>query len=149
MKRFCAAATIALFAWLLPAPVAAQTGTSGQIVGTVKDSTGGVLAKAELVLTDVKTGTTFKTTSSDDGGFVFPNLQPGTYTMKATAAGFQPLTLQTIVVQTSRSTDVAVTFKLSGVMEQVDVVARSPIVETSSTTVATTVQTEQIAKLPL
>src|SRR5678815_3599835 len=149
MRRFCASATIALFVCMLSVSVAAQVGTSGQVVGSVKDSTGGVIAKADLVLTDAKTGATFKAASSDDGGFVFPNLQPGTYTLKASAKGFQPLTLQTIIVQTSRSTDVTVQFQVAGVSEQVDVVARTPVVETTSTTVASTVQTEQIAKLPL
>ena len=90
-----------------------------------------------------------ETKSGPDGNFIFPNLQPGTYTLTATATGFQPTTIQQIAVQTARATDVVVQFQVAGVTEQLNVEARSPIVETSSTTVANTVSNAEIAKLPL
>ena len=64
---------------LLPAMSAAQGRTAGQIVGTVKDASGAVVPKADLVLIDNGTGATTETKSGADGGFVFPNLQPGRY----------------------------------------------------------------------
>ncbi len=41
---------------LLPSPGMAQTRTTGQIVGTVKDATGAVVPNAEIVLIDTGTG---------------------------------------------------------------------------------------------
>src|SRR5687768_12294729 len=89
---------VLLLICLAPAVSSAQVGTTGQVVGVVKDATGSVIVKADLVLIDTTTGLTYEAKSRDDGGFVFPNLHPGTYTLTATAGGFRPLTLQSIVV---------------------------------------------------
>ncbi len=69
-------------------------------MGTVKDATGAVLPNVVVVLIDTATGATFETKSGPEGTFIMPNLQPGTYTLTATATGFQPLTLQQVLVQT-------------------------------------------------
>lgn len=139
-----------LSAFIIAAGAAsAQVRTTGQIVGTVKDSSAAIVPGAELVLIDLATGNAQQTRSGADGGFVFPNLQPGTYTLTATAAGFQPATIQSLIVQTSRATDVVVQFQIAGVTEVVSVEGRAPVVETTSTTLANTVRNETIAKLPL
>ena len=65
---------------------------------------GAIIPNAEVVLIDIGTGTSHDAKSGPEGGFVFPNLQPGRYTLTATASGFQPVTLQEIIVQTARST---------------------------------------------
>lgn len=140
---------IALLLCLMPAVGMAQVRTSGQIVGTVRDATGAVVPKAALVLIDLSTGRTYDAESGADGGFVFPVLQPGSYTLTATSGGFAPATLQSVVVQTGRSTDVVLLFQVAGVSEQVEVTGRSRVVETTSSTVSNTVSNEQIAKLPL
>jgi hypothetical protein len=134
---------------LVPIVAFAQARTTGQVVGTVKDASGAIIPNAEVVLIDIGTGTSHDAKSGPEGGFVFPNLQPGRYTLTATASGFQPVTLQEIIVQTARSTDVVVQFQVAGVSEQVSVQASTPVVETTSTTIANTVRNEQIAKLPL
>ena len=114
-----------------------------------QDSSGAIVAGAELILIDTATGLSVEAKSGKDGGFVFPNLQPGKYTLTATLQGFQPITLQDVGVQTARSTDIVVQFQPAGVSEQVTVQGQSSVVETTSTTVANTVRNEQIAKLPL
>src|SRR5262245_61461873 len=134
---------------LPPSPSAAQTRTTGQIVGTVKDSTGAVVQNAEVILIDTATGKSLTGKSGAEGGFVFPNLQPGTYTLTATAQGFQPVTVQGIEVNTSRSTDLTVQFQVAGVTEAIQVEGQSPVVQTTSTTIANTVSNEEIAKLPM
>ena len=149
MTRLGRTALVAFLVSLAPALSAAQVRTTGQVVGVVKDASGAVIVKADLVLIDTTTGLTYEAKSSDDGGFVFPNLQPGTYTLTATATGFRPLTLQQIVVQTSRNAEVTVQFQVAGVTEQVNVEGRTSVVETKSATVSNTVTNEQIAKLPL
>src|SRR5512143_296245 len=90
------------------ATLAAQVRTTGQIVGTVRDTTGAVVANAELVLRDAGTGLALNGKSDKDGGFTFPNLQPGHYALTAVLQGFQPATLPDISVETARSTNVTV-----------------------------------------
>lgn len=148
MQR-CLTTLITVLLCLSPAWSDAQTRTTGQVVGTVRDATGAVVPKAEVILIDLGTGATFETVSGGNGGFVFPNLQPGRYQLTATAQGFQPVTMQEVIVQTSRSTDLIVQFEVAGFAEQVQVEGRTQVVETTSTTISNTVQNEEIAKLPL
>jgi hypothetical protein len=140
---------LAFMLCLLPVLCMAQARTTGTVVGTVKDSSGAVVPNAVLILLDAGTGNSVESKSGPEGGFVFPNLQPGTYTLTATAQGFQPVTLQQVVVLTSRSTDVTVQFQVAGLSEQIQVEGRAAVIETTSTTVANTVRNEEIAKLPL
>jgi Carboxypeptidase regulatory-like domain len=134
---------------LVPALVEAQGRITGTIVGTVKDASGAVVPKAQLILIDTARGSTQETTSGTDGNFVFPNLQPGRYQLTANMQGFQPVTIQEVLVETARSIDVVVQFEVAGVTEAVNVEGRTQVVETSSNTVANTVNNEVIAKLPL
>ena len=131
------------------APAAAQVRTTGQVVGTVRDASGAVVPQAELVLQDAGTGLVLNGKSDKEGGFTFPNLQPGRYRLTAVAQGFQPATLPDIVVETARATNVTVAFEIAGVQEKVQVEGRTPVIETTSSTVSTTVRNAEIAKLPL
>jgi hypothetical protein len=101
MQRGLLRTLLVLSCGLLPVVAAAQARATGQIVGTVKDASGAVLPNAALVLIDSGTGTSFEAKSGPDRNFTFPNLQPGTYSLTATATGFQPATLQDIVIQTA------------------------------------------------
>ena len=118
-----------------PALADAQGRTAGQIVGTVKDVSGAVVPKADVILVNTATGATVETKTGPDGNFVFPNLQPGRYQVTASFTGFQPTTIQEVIVETARSIDLTVQFKVAGVSEQIEVVGRSQVVETTSTTV--------------
>jgi hypothetical protein len=130
-------------------PAVAQIRTSGQVVGTVRDASGGVVPQAELVLQDTGTGLVLNAKSDKEGGFTFPSLQPGRYRLTAVAQGFQPATVADIVVETARATNVTVAFEIAGVQERVQVEGRAPVIETTSSTVSTTVRNAEIAKLPL
>jgi hypothetical protein len=123
--------------------------TTGQIVGTVYDPSGAVVPKASVEVTDIGTGIAVTATSNDQGGFVFPALQPGNYRVLVTATGFEPALVDNVTIETARTTNIDVKFAVAAVGEEVKVVARSQVIETTSTTVSTTVGSAQIAKLPL
>src|SRR4249919_857270 len=148
MLRFYLRTFAAVFVCLLPMIATGQGRTSGQIVGTVKDATGAVVQNAEVVLIETSTTATVTTKTGTNGSFTFPNLQPGHYTVTVTAQGFQPITVQDVVVETARSVDLGLQFKLAGVSEQVHVEGRS-VIESTSTTVSNTVNNAEIAKLPM
>jgi len=67
--------------------VLAQSG-QGRIVGTVTDSSGGVLPKATVTVTDERTGAKREASPDDKGFFVINNLTPSIYTVTAAAANF-------------------------------------------------------------
>jgi len=74
--------------WFLVAVALLQVRTTGQIIGTVHDPSGAVVPKAIVEATDIGTGISATTTSSEQGGFVFPALQPGHYRLLVTAPNF-------------------------------------------------------------
>ena len=121
MSRSWTKAVLAALLCLVPVIGAAQGRTTGQIVGTVRDASGGVVPKADLILIDNGTGSTTEAKSGSDGGFVFPNLQPGRYQITATFQGFNPITIQEVVVETARSVDLVMQFEVAGLTEQVRV----------------------------
>ena len=71
----------------LAAPVFAQT-PSGEISGTVVDSSGSVLPGVRVTLTNAATNAVRLTQSNESGVYVFPAVPPGTYTLKVELEGF-------------------------------------------------------------
>src|SRR5262245_49842598 len=100
----------------------AQITTTG-IRGIVRDPSGAVIPNAAIKLTDNSTGVEYTTVSSSDGGFLFPNLQFGSYKLTATAPGFQTTAIAAVTVESGRVTDVSVELKVGAAAETVQVVA--------------------------
>src|SRR5512145_665936 len=94
----------------------AQITTTG-IRGIVRDPSGAVIPNATIKLTDNSTGIEYATVSSSDGGFLFPNLQFGSYKLTVTAAGFQTTVIAAITVESGRATDVTVELKVGAAAE--------------------------------
>src|SRR5580765_799435 len=61
----------------------------GTILGTVTDSTGGVVANATVEITNTGTNATQKTQTTSAGTFNVPYLHPGIYRVTITMDGFQ------------------------------------------------------------
>ena len=68
-------------------PVFGQVST-GSLHGLVSDATGAVVPNAKVVLKDVATGSTRETVTNGSGFFNFVAVQPATYTVNVSAAGF-------------------------------------------------------------
>jgi hypothetical protein len=87
------AALLLLFA--LPA-LHAQT--TAQISGIVTDTTGAVIPGATVTLVNEATQDTRVVKSNGDGLYSFPALLPSSYTVKASAKGFEPKSLTGLVL---------------------------------------------------
>jgi hypothetical protein len=74
--------------------------SDGTIFGTVKDSTGAVVADATITVLNPAKGITRKTTTNADGVFVYPQLPPGTYTIHVEKPGFKRVETSSVVVAT-------------------------------------------------
>src|SRR5690242_17328313 len=75
----------------------AQTET-GQITGTVTDPTGAVIPGATVTVRSVDTGAERNTTTTGEGRYTVPNLNPGLYDVVVTATGFTESRLRAQVV---------------------------------------------------
>ena len=126
--------------------------SSAQIItglhGLVKDSSGAVVPKADLQLTDMATNVARQTKSGDDGSFAFANLPAGSFKLTATAHGFQVSVLDGIVVDTGRTTDVTIQLSVGSTTESVEVMAAGTQLETTSNEVGTTINVKGINDLP-
>src|SRR5579863_654371 len=65
---------------------------SGSIGGVITDQSGALVPNAQITVTDPQTGVAQKTTSLNDGKYLFNNLPPGPYDMKVEDAGFKTYT---------------------------------------------------------
>jgi len=77
-------------ACLLPAEALAQGETTSAIIGEVRDASRAVVAGASVTITNHETGLKRSAKTDDAGRFNFPQLKPGTYSVKVEAQGFDP-----------------------------------------------------------
>jgi len=103
----------------LAVPAAAQS-AAGEIRGVVTDPSGAVIASANIVLASSDDATT-TATSGRDGGFHFPAVKPGTYTLVIEAKGFATTTLDSIEVEAGKLIQQSVKMELPVEQQQVEV----------------------------
>ena len=84
-------ALLLLIVLLLGTPPAWALGgqfETGNVVGTIKDTSGAVVPGAKVTLTNTQTGVTSEKSSDANGNYEFFTLRPGTYVITAEKAGF-------------------------------------------------------------
>jgi hypothetical protein len=142
---------ISVLMWLIltASLTLAQIATTGQIVGSVQDQSGSVIAGAELQLKNDDTRAIQTATASADGGFVFPTVAPGNYTLTVTKQGFETTVYKGIVVNAARTTNQTVVLRVGAVTQTVEVQGEASVLHTTTTTVSGTVDQKYLQDLPL
>lgn len=126
----------------------AQTG-AGTVEGTVRDSTGAVIPGAEVKLVQTDTAVERTTTTTEAGLFAFPALQPGNYRIEVATSGMEKWEGK-LVLQTGQRAAVDPVLKVAATATEVTVAGDvTPLVTTTSPTLATVVERERIEQLPL
>ena len=145
-----AASTAALFlSWLtLAVPAAAQT-TTGTIVGTVTDETGGALPGVTVVVTNTETSLTRTVVSDANGRYAAANLPPGAYELKGSLQGFGSVLRRGITLSVGREAVVDFTLKLGEMASEVTVVAEAPSIELKASNTGSLITGGQIENIPL
>ena len=130
------------------APSAAQS-VSGTILGTVSDSSGAVVSNVKVIVTNEGTGLTRTVTSDANGDYVVPSIPTGRYTVVAEMTGFKTLALSNIDLGVDQRARIDLKLEVGSLTESVTIEAVSPLLQTSSSELGTTVSNEQIEALPL
>jgi len=128
--------------------ISAQTGTTGRLVGTVSGPDG-VLPGAVVTVTDNQTGRELTATTTDDGGFVFPPLGVGTYTVKVTSSGFKSFSAEKLKIDSGRDYTLPVALEVGAISESVTVTAGADIVNATGGDLSTTISPKQVKELPI
>ncbi|HET7217474.1 MAG TPA: carboxypeptidase-like regulatory domain-containing protein, partial [Vicinamibacterales bacterium] len=149
-SRSVLAAACLIALWIGVVPAAAQI-TTGTVLGNVKDSTGGVVPGATVVLINEARGTkSVPAISNATGDYVFPNIQAGTYTVEITMDGFR--TVRRTGIQVSggdRVTVPSLTLEPGGAAETVNVTSEAPLIQASSGERSYAISQVQIENLPV
>ena len=87
-RLFLAIFALIQFGLLFSLPALAQS-TAGRILGTVSDQSGAAVPGATVTVTDTERGTSRTLTTDESGGYVAPDLRPGTYKIRAEMKGFK------------------------------------------------------------
>lgn len=132
---------------LFPCWMHAQS--SGSIVGTVVDSSGGAIVGATVSITETGTNTLRTLTTDSAGRFVANVLPLGNYSVKVTAASFQGAERTGVRLESEASPEINFTLVPATVGSQVTVEANSVAVETTNPTLNQVIHSEQVADLPL
>ena len=124
-------------------------GSTAQINGTVRDSSGLAITDAQVKVTQTATGLVRTTTSGTDGAFIFANLPIGPYALEVTKDGFSKYVQSGIVLQVDSNPTIDASLQVGAVSEQVSVQADANMVETHSTGVGTVVDNQRVVEMPL
>ena len=122
---------------------------TGRIGGTVTDQTEATMPDVEVVITNLETGITRKAQTNAVGIFEFPDLPIGGYRVDITKAGFQSQKTATIPLLTGQSLDLKIQLKVGDTAQGVTVTAEAPLIESTSSSVETSVTEAQMKDLPL
>ncbi len=133
--------------FFLFACVAGMAQQNSEIHGTVTDQTGAAVPGAKLTLIQQETNFAYNSVSNDTGGFSFPGLNIGTYTLKATAKGFQAYTVSGLTLNVSQTLGADVKLTVGAESVEVSVTADALQVQADSNTVSTLISGEQVTEI--
>ncbi len=148
MKLAKAFSGLLLMLLFLAFPAAySQTITTGDVGGTVADSTGAVVPGATITLKSLDTGATQTATTNQSGTFRFTLLKPGNYEVSATTSGLKS-DVQKVSVQVGQAVSIDLVAKVQSTQQVIEVNAAATLVNAENANLSTTFTTQQVLQLP-
>ena len=149
LRYLCAvAAAFSLFFPVTPQRMHAQV-AGGTISGTVKDTSGRVIADVQIVIENLATSVSRDVTTNEEGFYSAPNLLPGTYELTFTAKGFKTETQRGVMLSVGASVSLDQVLRVGSANEKVTVQSEIPAVQLSSSDISAVVNATTVRELPL
>jgi hypothetical protein len=133
----------------LCAGTAFSQAVSATLLGTVTDTSGAVVPKAKVTVTEVSTSTSRTGSTNESGNYTFGNLAPGRYSVTVESAGFKKETRTAVDALLDTTTRVDVQLVPGEVTETVEVTAAPAALQTDRADTSVQIETTQTANLPL
>jgi outer membrane receptor protein involved in Fe transport len=141
---------LTLFAVIVavPALVFAQV-TTATLYGTVRDSSGGIVPGATVVVTNEGTGVARQSISDERGEFVLSALTNGTYTIKIDLQGFKTRVQKGMELGAGQTVRETFSLELGTLAETVVVESQGPLVQAATSSQSTTLSSQLVNELPV
>jgi hypothetical protein len=137
---------ITLLGCLWVTPAWAQT---ARLAGIVRDSSGAVIAGAQLVLENEATGSTRRIVSNELGMYTFPLLTPGTYRLTTEAPSFKRVTKYGLELTVGQNAGLDISLDVAAVADAVSVEGQASLVNSHDASVGMTLDRAMVESLPL
>src|SRR5260221_82105 len=134
---------ISIFILVLSLAIIGQT-NKGSITGTVTDSKGAAVPGATITITNIATNKSVVLTSSGEGSFTAPTLDPALYNIKVEAANFKKSLIEKVKVDTASVATVNVMVEAGSINEEVTIQADAQLVNSDSGTISQTISERQL-----
>ena len=130
MPKFRAHSAVALmvFELALRVPAMAQGETTSAIAGSVADPTGAAIPGATVTVTNTENGLKRSVKTDDSGRFGFPQLKPGTYSVKAEADRFETQRNNTVSAGLGQTQTVDFRLNIASASESIVVREQAPLI---------------------
>jgi hypothetical protein len=122
---------------------------TSEVLGTVRDSTGAVIPKATVTLTNQGTGNRATATTDENGNYDFFNVKVGRYSIGVEQPGFSRFSATDIAVDVNARQRVDITLQVGEVSQAVEVTGAASVLETDTSEHGQVINTQQIVELPL
>jgi hypothetical protein len=129
-------------------PARAQSPTTGQITGIVRDASGAVISEAKITVTGLA-GIQRDSATDVTGHYTFSLLPPGAYRVEAQKAGFGTATAEDVAVRITEITRLDIRLEVATQKAVVEVMSEPSLLQTDGPARGTVIQQEQIRQLPL
>lgn len=134
--------------FLLTAAAFAQT-PSATVVGRISDASGAVVPGASIRITSLSTNISRSAVTSQTGDFTVPYLNPGRYSLEASADGFRLYKLAAFDLEVDQVLRVNIPLEIGATSESVTVTETPPVLNTENGTRGQVISKEEIAEIPL
>jgi hypothetical protein len=121
----------------------------GILIGSVTDTSKAVVPSATITAKNDATGETRSLTTDGSGNFRFNAVQPGTYTITATASGFKTEVIASLLVVVNTETRADFVMQVGSVSETLSVTAAAPLLQTDTAALGTAITNRTVLELPL
>src|SRR5208337_1480726 len=135
-------------ACLLPLRALGQGETTSAIVGEVRDATNAVVANATVTIVNHERGLKRSARTDDAGRFNFPQLKPGTYSVRVEAHGFEPRQKDNVISGLGQKQTVDFTLKVARSSEVVEVSSEAPLINPEDANTSSTLDAPALEDLP-
>jgi hypothetical protein len=133
---------------LLPARALAQGETTSAVVGQVRDATDAVVPGATVIIANPQTGLRRSARTDEAGRFNFPQLKPGTYSIRAEAQGFEARQNDNVIAGLGQKQTVDFMLRVARSNEAVEVSSEAPLINPESANTSTTLNAPALENLP-